>query len=453
MNKTESAPALVATASVPRGRLLQLLGVGFGLAVIVGNTIGAGILRTPGEVAAHLPNAWLFISVWLVGGLYALLGANSIAETGTMFPRSGGQFVCVRYALGDFPGFVVAWSDWVSTCGSSALMAMVISEYAVVLLPSLAGQTTAVGTAIILSFALLQWRGLRWASLMQNFSSLLKAAVFLALIAACFLLTPQQPVAAQAAIRPEQPLWMGLILSLQAVIYTYDGWTGVIYFSEEVTQPERNIPRSLFGGALSVIFIYLLLNLAFLYVLRLPGMAGEPLVAGAAARVIFGGRGDQVIRILSVLSLLSSINACSLMASRVLFGMSRDQLITDRICGVNAGGTPTLALFLSTAVSVFFVVTGTFDQVIAVLAFFFVLAYLLSFCSLFVLRVREPDRPRPFRAWGYPWTTGIALAGSLAFLIGALVQDTSHSIYALILLALSYPVFWLIRRLTGATAN
>ncbi len=103
-----------------RGRLLRILGVGFGLAVIVGNTIGAGILNRPGEIAARLPNIWLFIAVWIAGGLYALLGAISIAELGTMLPRSGGQYVFARHALGDYAGFIVGWSDWISTCGSSA---------------------------------------------------------------------------------------------------------------------------------------------------------------------------------------------------------------------------------------------------------------------------------------------------------------------------------------------
>src|SRR5205807_8058649 len=102
-----------------RGRLLRILGVGFGLAVIIGNTIGAGIVSTPGSIAQHLPNGWLFIGVWVAGGFYALLGAVSIAELGTMFPRSGGQYVFAHDALGAYAGFIVGWSDWISTCGSS----------------------------------------------------------------------------------------------------------------------------------------------------------------------------------------------------------------------------------------------------------------------------------------------------------------------------------------------
>ena len=113
-------------ASERRGRLLQVLGVGFGLAVIIGNTIGAGIFRAPGDIASHLPHPWLFLAVWIIGGLYALLGAVSLAELGAMIPRSGGQYVFARYALGDYAGFIVGWSDWLSTCGSAAAVSLVL---------------------------------------------------------------------------------------------------------------------------------------------------------------------------------------------------------------------------------------------------------------------------------------------------------------------------------------
>jgi APA family basic amino acid/polyamine antiporter len=150
---------------------------------------------------------------------------------------------------------------------------------------------------------------------------------------------------------------------------------------------------------------------------------------------------------LTIISMLSAVNSNHLMASRVLFAMSRDGLVTRQISVVNEGGTPTMALLASTIVSVVFVLFGrTFERVITVLAFFFVANYALSFISVFVLRRREPEKPRPYRAWGYPWTTGIALVGSIAFLIGAIASDTGNSVIALIVLVASYPVFLALRR-------
>src|SRR5436305_10973226 len=145
-----------------RGGLLRVLGVVFGMAVTIGITIGMGILRTPGDVAKQLPNAWLFIGVWLLGGVYALLGAVSVAELGTMIPRSGGFYVFARRALGEYPGFIVGWSDWLSTCGTVAAVSLVIGEYASVLLPSLAGREWPAASSVAASFALREWRGGRW---------------------------------------------------------------------------------------------------------------------------------------------------------------------------------------------------------------------------------------------------------------------------------------------------
>ncbi|HST22379.1 MAG TPA: APC family permease [Blastocatellia bacterium] len=432
-----------------RGRLLKILGVGFGLAVIIGNTIGGGILSTPGSVATYLPNAWLFIAVWVVGGIYALLGVVSIAELGTMLPRSGGQYVFAHHAFGDYAGFVVGWVDWVSTCGASAFIALVAAQYTTVLFPSLGGREISIALAIVIAFALLQWRGIRWGSAAQNITSLLKALAFMVLIVACFALGGKGAAEESIAAAPasSMPLFGAIILALQAVIYTYDGWTGVIYFSEEVRDPGRNIPRSMFGGVLSVIAIYLLINLAVIYVLPISEVAGKDLALGAAAQVIFGAHGDQIFRSLMIVSLLSAVNACYLMATRVLFAMSRDGLFASHVAQVNKGGTPALSLLISAIITVLFIVTGSIDQVLAVTAFFFVANYTVSFAAVFALRRREPDRSRPYRAWGYPWNTGLSLIGSLAFLAGAVKGDTKNSLYALALLAASYPTFHLLKLL------
>jgi APA family basic amino acid/polyamine antiporter len=201
----------------------------------------------------------------------------------------------------------------------------------------------------------------------------------------------------------------------------------------------------MFGGALGIIGIYALFNLALLYILPVSKIVGENFAMGAAAKVIFGPAGDTIARSLMVVCLLSGINAYVLMTSRVLFAMSRDGLFSRRATQVNEGGTPTAALFLSTAVALAFLWSGTFDRVIAICAFFFVANYTISFTSVFVLRRREPGLPRPFRAWGHPWTTGLVLLGSVAYLAGVVLSDPQTSRISLILLALSYPAFRLMK--------
>jgi APA family basic amino acid/polyamine antiporter len=425
-----------------QGHLLRVLGVGFGLAVIIGNTIGAGIFKAPGAIAEQLPAPTPFLLVWLAGGLYAFLGAISVAELGTMIPRSGGQYVFSRYALGEYAGFIVGWSDWISSCGSTAAVSLVIGTFAGALFPALQGKGIAIAAGVAIVFAVLQWRGIVWGSNIQNVTSLLKALAFLALIAAAFIFGGNGSLTSLQASAMPVITMTAIVVSLQAAIYTYDGWAGVIYFSEEVENPGRDIPRALFGGVFAIAAIYLSVNLALLYVLPISQIAAKEFAAGEAATVIFGRYGDTIFRCLTIVSMLSGINALHLMATRVVFAMSRDGLFTTKAAVVNEGGTPTVSLLLSALVALLFIVFGEkFETVITVLAFFFVVNYILSFVSLFVLRYREPDKPRPYRAWGYPVTPALALIGSVLFLALAIRADTKNSVYALVLLALSYPVF------------
>ena len=435
----------------------------FGISAAIGNAIAAGIVRTPGEIAKALPNAWLFLGVWMVGGLYAFFGASSMAELGAAIPRSGGQYNFSRRALGEYAGFIVGWSDWLSTCGTAAAVAIVISEYSGHLFPILAGpqKIKIISVAIIIGFGVLQWSGIRWGSGAQLLTAAVKTFAFLILVVASFLLGGPAHQAAQSAAAPPLPLASGwllavaIMLGLQAVFYTIDGWDGVIYFGEEIREPGRDIPRAIFGSVLSVMGIYLLLNLVALYVLPMNEIAGNHFVLGTVADRVFGKFGDPIIRAIMIISMLSCLNANQLFCTRTLYAMSCDGLFFRQAAKVNAGGTPTISLLLSTIAGVLFVL-GSFERVIAMLSFFFVANYMLTYASLFILRKREPQMNRPYRAWGYPWTTGIALGASLCFLIGSIVADRENAPLALAMLVLSYPVFrvlkWVKRRAAGKPA-
>ncbi len=448
---------------VGRGRLLQVLGMWFGMAAAIGNTIAAGIVRTPGDVARLLPNAWMFLGVWVLGGLYAFSGASSMAELGAAIPRSGGQYNFSRRALGDYAGFIVGWSDWLSTCGTAAAVAIVIAEYSGALFPVLSGNLTVLGHTrielivavfVILGFFVLQWRGIRWGSGAQLSTAALKTGAFLILVMACFLLggpahrAAQQSTTSSLALPSGWPLIVAIMLGLQGVIYTVDGWDGIIYFGEEVRNPGRDIPRAIFGSVFSIMGIYLSLNLVALYILPMNEISGNNFVLGTVADRIFGKLGDPIIRSIMVISMLSCLNANQLFCSRTLYTMSCDGLFFRRAARVNPGGTPVMALFLSTVVGVLFLLTGTFERVIAMLSFFFVANYALSYASLFVLRKREPEMVRPYRAWGYPWTAGIALVASVLFLAGSILTDQKNAPWALATLVLSYPVFRVLKWVT-----
>jgi basic amino acid/polyamine antiporter, APA family len=434
--------------------LLRILGLSFGLAVTIGNTIGGGILRTPGDIAALLPNPWMFVGIWVVGGLYALLGANALAELGTMLPRSGGQYVFARHAFGNYAGFVVGWMDWISTCAATAAIAIVIGESAAVV-ASLSVRTAApIAIAITVLFTLLLLRGSKTGDHVQQLTSLVKTLALIALIVACFAFAGRAHVGAPAAAHASRAAtgFAALLLAGQSVIYTYDGWSGPIYFSEELNDPGRQIPRSMFYGLALVAAIYLLVNIAFVRALPTAAMAGAPLAAGTVASAIFGGRGELLVRLVVIVSLPSAVSACLLMASRTLYSVSRDGLGLPVATRVGKGGTPTVSMVTSGLVAIAFLATGTFETIIAIAAFFFVADYTLSFAAVFLLRQREPSAARPFRAVGHPWTTAFVLLGSLAFLASAVVGDRRNSLAALGILVVSYPAFRLSRPFSAAGA-
>lgn len=423
-------------------RLLRILGLWFGLAVTVGNSIGGGILRTPGDIAALLPNPWLFVGIWIVGALYAFLGANALSELGTMLPKSGGQFTFAKHAFGGYAGFVVGWMDWISTCASTAAIALVIGESIATVGGVSHGFAAPVAGAIVVVFTLLLIRGSKIGDAAQRITSLAKAGALVLLVGACFVFGGHAPaVVVQTAPATTATGLAAFMLAAQSVIYTYDGWSAPIYFSEELHDPARDIPRSSFYGLMSVALIYLLINIAFVRAVPLASIAGSPLAAGTVANALFGARGELLVRLVVIVSLPSAVNACLLMASRVLFAVSRDGLGTRQATRVNAGGTPAVALIAGSVVSLGFLASGTFNDIIAIAAFFFVATYTLSFAAVFVLRRREPTAPRPYRAIGHPWTTGFVLIGSLAFLASAIVGDRRNSVVALAILVVSYPVF------------
>jgi APA family basic amino acid/polyamine antiporter len=420
----------------PRG-LLRILGVGFGLAVIVGSTLGIGILRTPGLVAGQLTSPSGVVAVWLVGGLYTLLGAVCLTELGTMLPEAGGYYVYARRAFGERVGFAVGWTDWLTYCAILGYVSIAIGEFSALLAPALAPATRIVAIAVLLLVAALQWAGVRISSRFQEATTAVKFLAFLALVVACFAWAASSPAPASASALAAAPAstLVGIVIALQSVAITYGGWQSALYFTEEDRDPGRNLPRSIIGGVLAVAFVYVLVNLALLAVLPLPALARATLPAADAARVMFGGRGAELITLLSLVSLPPLVNAIMMIGTRILFAMGRDGLIWRKTASVNARGTPAVAALVTTLVAIALVATGTFQKLVGVTSFFLAANYSVSCLALFVLRRREPHLARPFRAWGYPWSAGAVLAGAMAFLIGVLVGDTRTGLLAIGLMA------------------
>jgi len=418
-------------ASQTSGHLRRVLGVGFGLAVSIGGTIGVGILRTPGLVAGQLHVPSLIVFLWLAGGIYTLLGASCLTELGLMLPRAGGFYVYVRRAFGNTAGFAVGWTDWLMYCSILGYLSIAIAEFiaALGLIPG--GAIRFLSVLILVSIVALQWLGIRISSLFQEVTTSIKCVAFLVLVAACLLVPSGRYPSAR--ILPSMT-FTGFVIALQPIVITYGGWQSPLYFIEEDRDPARNLPRTMIGGVLSVIGIYLLVNIALLNVLPISELSGATFPAADAARVIAGAHGRNLIILLSVISLVPLLNAVAMMGTRVIFAMGRDQLFWSRTSSLNRGGTPDTATLLTAAVAAGLIATGTFQRLIAMTSFFLAANCSLCCFALIVSRHREPDLPRPYRAWGYPWSVWLVTAGGMIFLVGMLVGDMLNGLAALALL-------------------
>jgi amino acid transporter len=428
-----------------RSQLVRILGLGFGVAVIFGGTVGVGILRLPGEIAGRLGSPGLILLVWVIGALYALLGAISLSEVGAALPQAGGFYVYSRRAFGPAAGFVMGWADWMSNCASVAYAAVAASEYLLALTPVAGSQSaivqTGIGLALVAFFASMQWFGLRLSSGVQKLTSSVTALTFAALAIACLTHRRHADAAIPVAHTAGSLGSLAAVIAvLPAIVVAYDGWYEAIYFTEEDTNPARHLPRAMIGGVLLILGLYLVMNLAFLRVLPIAALASSKLAAADAAQIVFPAWSGTFVTVLSLLTLLSLMHAILLGAPRILFAIGRDGLVRGA-AQVDAGGTPRVALVATAVMSGVIVASGRFDEIIGVAAILVAATYAVNYTAVIVLRLREPDLVRPFRAWGYPVTTALVLIGSLVFLVVDVRQDGLSTMRAAVLLALAVPVY------------
>lgn len=415
------------------------------MSVSFAGIIGLGIFRTPGEVAALVSDPYIFIALWIGGGIYALIGVLSVAELGAMIPRSGGAYCFARRAMGPLPGFIIGWADYLCWSAGDAAFLIILSEYLLLLFPSLGIWAKIIPLIFTCIFALLQWQGVLWGARLQKIAALIKAIFILALILIFLLVKPVLHSDPSIVFSSPSISIAAIILALQSVIYTYDGWHYPTYFSEEISNPAK-LPKAMFRGILIVTITYLLLFLALMHVMPLSSMAGEPLVIGKAASIVLGNIAGVLVNVIVIIFIISSMNLDYMIGSRILYAISSDGLGVNKAAAVNKAGTPDIALFITWLSIVFFTVTGSFKFLLSVLSIIFVFTYSMLFLSVIILRKKEPDLYRPYKAWGYPYTTIFSLFVSLLFFIGIVISDARNGLYALLLVVGCIPIYYILKR-------
>ena len=445
--------SVLAARAAPRRGLLRIVGLAFGMAVVVGETVGVGIMRTSGATAGRLGEPALIYLVWLGVGLFVLAVANTLAELATAMPKAGGLYVYVRRAFGDYLGFVSGWGDCVLYVLVTGYLAIAASEFLAEIWPALAGHESATATALIVLFAAINSLGLRFGSLAQQILSLLKVLLLVALVVAAFTYSGAPSHAMHSATAARGVGFVAVVVSMQTVLEVYGGFDAPCYFTEETLDPDRTVPRALLLGTLLIVGIYLAVNAALLHVLSPAELGGSKLALADALAKVLGPSARLAVAVLAVVATLSVLNVCALLAPRILYGMGRDGLFISSGTYVTQQGVPLLGTWLTAAGAILVALVGGFDTLYTAAAFLNACGYLLCGFALFALRRREPDLRRPYRAFGYPWAPGFALLAAAGLLVVFVLGNAGPSLLALAFIAITYPLFRFVTNKTRAARD
>jgi basic amino acid/polyamine antiporter, APA family len=434
---------------VPEGRLPRTLGLWSSVALVVGITIGSGIFRSPAGIARQAPNPLVMIGLWVAGGAITLCGALSLAEIAAALPETGGIYAYLREAWGRRAAFLFGWSELV-LIRASALggIAVVFGEY---LLRSFGVDPSThvlfargLSAAAIVFAAAVNVRGATLGALIVGVATWAKFGALALLVLASFILGAPHGASAVHFTAPSAgPLAVGSIgLALVSVLWAYDGWADLSFASGEVKDPARNLPRAIILGTLALIAIYVLTNLAYLYVLPIEAVARSPLVAADTMMALFGRAGVVLVSVFVMISSFSSLNGSMLASPRVFFAMADDGLLFQAIAKVHPRyQTPYVAIILAAILGVALVMSRSFER----LTDTFVLAiwpfYALGVAAIYRLRASRRDLPRPYRAIGYPVVPAIFIASVAAFVINSLMNDTTNSVITFAVILAGLPIY------------
>lgn len=480
-------------------KLPRVLGPTEALCVIVGSVIGSGIFIVPARVAENVPSIAGIVAIWVVGGLFSLAGALTLAELAAMLPRAGGPYVYLRAAYGSLPAFLFGWTEFlVIRAGSVATLAAAFALYVSQLVPapaSIGPQFWQMGIAVaaMAAVAFVNVLGTKVGSGVQVVGTALKVGALVAMIVLPFTmgeahvsnLSPFWPV------KVDGDLFRGAMLAMVGVLWAYDGWVNSSSLAEEIVDPGRNIPRSLMQGMAILIAIYLSMTLVYHLVLPMAQVQaaasaerGSPkVIAAVFCQHLFGTKGLVAISLAVMCSTLISLNGNALSGPRAYFALARDGLFPSGLCRIHPRFlTPANAILAQAGWSIALTVLGTlmivaeppagstslpgpivsmwktlherpiYDVMYSYVIFGGTVIYLMTIASVFVLRVRQPDLPRPYRTWGYPVTPMLYVLASMILLSSMLIDERSRfeSLVGLGIILLGVPAFAVFSRRRSA---
>jgi APA family basic amino acid/polyamine antiporter len=434
-------------------------------AIVISNVIGGGIFFVPIIVAQMVGTPSAILLVWLLGGALAFAGAMAYAELSALRPRAGGEYVYLREAFGPLAAFLTGWTSFVAGfSGAIAASAVAVADYIGRFIPAAADTTPIVTVPLpfvplivsrramvalvpIAVLALIHVRGLGPGRIVQNALAGLKAGALAIIIALGFMVGSSGASTAAPGTVTMVP-FSGMLLALVPIMFTYSGWNAAVYVAEEVRDPGRNVPLALGLGTATVIVIYVALNALYLHVLSAPQLAALPgRLLDVVGERLFGVAAANAIALFTIVSLSASISAMTLAGPRVYYAMAKDGLFLQSAARVHPRfHTPAAAIVAQAIWSTVLVLCGSLSQLVSYTGFAVILFSAIAVLCVFVLRRREPDAPRPFRAWGYPWAPAIFVVAGAAMVVNEMIRNGAPALAGVAVIAAGIPVYFLFGR-------
>lgn len=434
-------------------------------AIVVSNVIGGGIFFVPIIVAGLAPNTTILLSLWLFGGLLAFAGSMAYAELATLRPHAGGEYVYLREAYGSFAAFLTGWTSFVAGfSGAIAAGAVALADYVGRFVPAAADHTplltlpvpwvnlvvtkqalVAISAIVALSFVHFHGRG-------RHVHNLLAGAKVSALVLfiALGLGWGSGSLANIASAHSVESPAIGWMAALVPIMFTYSGWNAAAYVAEEITNPNRNLPRALALGTIGVVVIYMALNILFLYALPIDGLAalGENgRLADTVAEHLFGFVAGNLLAAFAIVSLSAGISAMVMAGPRVYYAMARDHVFLKSAARVHPRQrTPILAIAVQAIWSSVLVLSGTLTELVNYTGFAVVLFSGVAVMAVFVFRRRHPNADRPFKAFGYPYAPAFFVIISAVMLVSEVVSRPKPTLAGLAVIAAGVPLYFVFAR-------
>lgn len=458
-------------------RTKKKLGLIAAVAVVLGNIVGVMIFLTPAQVGQLLPWDGWFLAAFAVGGVLALLGALCLGELGAMLPEAGGDYIYIREAYGDTLSFLSGWTSVVITFpGSIAAMAVGLSFFQGPALfgPEVQGNALyldlgayyfavswaqILGLGIILVLTTVNHVGLILTGWVQTAITSAPALLLTTAFVASFFVIPSGPTPAAVVSLDANP-WLGLFPALVPIFFAYAGWNVTTYIGGEISDPGRNIPRSLIIGTSLAVALYLAVCWVFLKGVPAAAMPGVPFVPAVAVGRLFGPWSAHLVTLVIALAVLGSLNATILAGGRISYAMAGRGVALPSLGRLSPRlGTPAVALWVQATLAMLLVLTGRFEELVNYVVVVMLVFSSIAVLAVIILRFRLPDKPRPYRAWGYPVTPALFVIFSLAVVVFLLARDKSRAeaLWGLVITLLGLPAYalvvWRGRRAQGSSAS